>query len=106
MCLILGHRHGALIYQSRIPIAAGDTFASLYRKVTPLAVPMLNALIATAAAEDRLPPAMEQDHSKATLFHAPTERELHGTLQERAIRKVGRSVRRVVPPAREDRDQP
>jgi hypothetical protein len=55
---------------------------------------MLDALVSTAAAEDRLPAATPQDHAIATVYGVPTYRELHGTLPERAAKKVGRVLHR------------
>ena len=86
---------GPVIYQQAVQIDPDDTFASLYRKVSPLAAPMLDALVAAAVADDAMPPGTPQDESMATVFRAPTDREVHGTLRSRAVRKVGRGLRRV-----------
>lgn len=85
---------GGVIAQAAVPIEPGDTFGSLYRRVTPEVAPMLDALVATAAAEDRLPGATAQDNAIATVYGVPTYRELHGTLAERVAKKAGRVMRR------------
>jgi len=84
---------GPVLGQRMVPIKPGDTFASLYTRVAAEVPPLLDALIATAAAEDLLPPATVQDNSVATVFGVPTQRELHGTLPERAVKKLGRGLR-------------
>ena len=99
---------GPLLGQRAVAIESGDTFASLYRRVATEVAPLLDALIATAAAEDRLPPAAPQDNAIATVYGVPTYRELHGTLVERLTKKIGRGARRaarlvVRPPKRSAR---
>jgi hypothetical protein len=85
---------GAVMAQAAVPIEPGDTFGSLYRRVAAEVAPMLDALVATVATEDRLPPATPQDNAVATVYGVPTYRELHGTLAERVANKAGRVVRR------------
>jgi hypothetical protein len=87
---------GPLLAQRAVPIEPDDTFASLYRRVTTEVSPLLDLLIATASTEDRLPPATPQDHAIATVYGVPTHRELHGTLPERAARKLARGARRAM----------
>jgi hypothetical protein len=83
-----------VIRQAAVPIEPGDTFRSLYRRVAAEVAPMLDALVATAAADDRLPAATPQDHAIATVYGVPTYRELHGTLAERVAKKAARMARR------------
>jgi hypothetical protein len=84
---------GAVIAQSAVPIEPGDTFRSLYRRVAAEVAPMLDALVATAVTDDRLPAATPQDNTIATVYGVPTYRELHGTLAERVAGKAGRVMR-------------
>ncbi len=84
---------GSVIAQAKVATQPADTFASLYRRVAEQVAPMLDSLLATLVSNDRLPPATPQDHSRATVYHAPTDRELHGSLAGRAVRKVARALR-------------
>jgi methionyl-tRNA formyltransferase len=84
---------GPVIDQRAVPILPGDTFGALYRRTVAHVGPMLDALIAGVAATGRLPEATAQDDRLATVYRAPTERELHGTLAGRAARKAARAIR-------------
>lgn len=88
---------GPVLAQATVATQPGDTFASLYRRVADEVAPMLDALLVTMAEEDQLPQATPQDHNRATVYRAPTHRELHGTLPERAVRKVVRALRGLAP---------
>jgi folate-dependent phosphoribosylglycinamide formyltransferase PurN len=87
---------GPILDQRSVPIVPGDTFATLYRRTVEHVGPMLDALIAGILERGRLPDAMPQDESMASVYAAPTERELHGTLAGRIVRKAGRAIRRGV----------
>jgi methionyl-tRNA formyltransferase len=91
---------GPILDQRAVPILPGDTFGALYRRTVTHVGPMLDALVAAVATTDRLPDATPQDETRATLYRAPTERELHGTLAGRAVRKAGRVLLAVAARAR------
>ncbi|MHB8958670.1 MAG: formyltransferase family protein [Candidatus Limnocylindrales bacterium] len=88
---------GPVIAQATVATEPGDTFGSLYRRVAGRVAPMLDDLLAKVVEDGRLPPATPQDHSRATVYRPPTHRELHGSMGERAVRKVGHVLRGMVP---------
>jgi methionyl-tRNA formyltransferase len=80
---------GPILAQERVEIVEDDTFASLYTRVAGCVAPLLDGLVAVARTTDALPAGFVQDESQATTVVAPTERELHGTILTRVVRRVG-----------------
>ena len=83
---------GPILAQETVPIEEGDTFASLYARTVEHVGPLLDGLVETIAATGRMPDGQVQDESKATLFRAPTEREMSGTLMSRVKGRAQRGA--------------
>lgn len=84
---------GPILAQATVPIVAGDTFATLYARTCEEVAPLLDGLVEAVLRDGGLPAGRIQDESQATLFRAPTDRELRGPLRQRIARRLHRSGR-------------
>ena len=85
---------GPILGQVCVPIEPGDTFGSLYARTVTHVAPLLDELVTQVQMLGRLPDGRIQDESQATIFRAPTEREIYGSLPERVARRIGRAGHR------------
>ncbi len=83
---------GPILAQRRVPIMSGDTFGSLYRRTVREIPPILAEMRAAIATTGTLPEGAVQDESLATYYGPPTERQLHGSLVGRILRRARRSL--------------
>jgi methionyl-tRNA formyltransferase len=86
---------GPIVAQRVVPIVDGDTFRSLYRRTVAEIPAMLAELRDAIRRDGSLPAGAAQDESLATYFGPPSERQLQGSLIERIVRRIRRSLRSV-----------
>ena len=78
---------GNVLGQRRVDVRPGDTFESLYRRVAPLAIPLVGELITAVIADGTLPTGKAQDESSAFVVAKPS-------LAQRAVGRLAQVARR------------
>ena len=79
---------GPILGQRRVPIAPGDTFASLYARVVREAPPLLDGLLDSIVRFSAVPAGDAQDQSLATYVRMPSLVPRVGTKASLALRAI------------------